>query len=101
MIDGEDSTLEERIKKEAIRRKAINDFIDQLSKAQLEALRQIITLREEDKEYNYPSKGMQSYYQDLIDTKLSEQQTYIQDLINPKHQKIDVTIKDSPYHKFR
>lgn len=74
MIDGEDSTLEERIQKEAIRRKAINDFIDQLSKEQLEALRQIITLREEDKEYNYPSKGMQSYYQDLIDTKLSEQQ---------------------------
>ena len=74
MIDGEDSTLEERVKKEAIRRKAINDFIDQLSKEQLEALRQIITLREEDKENNYPSEGIQSYYQDLIDTKLNEQQ---------------------------
>mgnify|MGYP003302957835 CR=1 FL=1 len=74
MIDGEDSTLEERIKKEAIRRKAINDFIDQLSKEQLEALRQIITLREDDKEYHYPSERIQSYYQDFIDTKLSEQQ---------------------------
>ncbi len=74
MIDGEDSTLEERIKKEAIRRKAINDFIDQLSKEQLEALRQIITLREDDKEYNCPSERIQSYYQDFIDTKLSEQQ---------------------------
>ena len=74
MIDGEDSTLEERIQKEAIRRKAINDFIDQLSKEQLEILRQIITLRENDKEYNYPSERIQSYYQDFIDTKLSEQQ---------------------------
>ena len=74
MIDGTDSTLEERIKKEAIRRKAINDFIDQLSKEQLENLRQIITLREDDEEYNYPSERIQSYYQDFIDTKLSEQQ---------------------------
>lgn len=74
MIDGTDDTLEERIKKEAIRRKAINDFIDQLSKEQLENLRQIIILREDDKEYNHPSERIQSYYQDFIDTKLSEQQ---------------------------
>ena len=93
MIDGEDSTLEERIKKEAIRRKAINDFIDQLSKEQLEILRQIITLREDGKEYNYPSEKIQSYYQDLIDTKLSEQQKKSLEAAVQETQTTDYTYK--------
>ena len=74
MIDGTDDTLEERIKKEAIRRKAINDFIDQLSIEQLKALKQSIILREYAKEHNNLAGKQQSYYQDFIDTKLSEQQ---------------------------
>ena len=93
MIDGTDDTLEERIKKEAIRRKAINDFIDQLSKEQLEILRQIITLRENDKEYNNPSERIQSYYQDLINTKLSEQQKKSLETVVQETENTDYTYK--------
>lgn len=93
MIDGTDDTLEERIKKEAIRRKAINDFIDQLSKEQLEILRQIITLRENDKEYNYPSERIQSYYQDFINTKLSEQQKKSLETVVQETENTDYTYK--------
>ena len=95
MIDGTDSTLEERIKKEAIRRKAINDFIDQLSIEQLKALKQSIILREYAKEHNNLAGKQQSYYQEFIDSidKLNEEQKKSLETAVQETQTTDYTYK--------